>query len=148
MCIRDRLYPELDFADVQSRTVSGTLIRDLIFYNNRSHEFLSDLYDTYESRQLVFELKNVHELSREHVNQLNRYMTEEFGRFGVLFTRNPPPSSVFRNTIDLWSGQRRCILILDDSDLELMCDLYKNKQRRPIDVVKKKYVEFMAACPS
>jgi hypothetical protein len=64
------LYPELDFAQPQSRTDSGVLIRDLIFYNNRSHEFLRAIYDTYGSGQLVFELKNVKELERDHINQL------------------------------------------------------------------------------
>jgi len=146
--VASMLYPELDFASVQSRTVSGTLIRDLIFYNNQSHEFLKELYDTYNSRQLVFELKNVKTVQREHINQLNRYMTNEMGNFGIIFTRNRPPKNILKNTIDLWSGQRKCILILDDSDLEMMCQLYENKQRRPLDVIKKKYVEFRAACPA
>nr|WP_321498358.1 hypothetical protein [uncultured Methanolobus sp.] len=141
-------YPKLDFADEQSRTESGVLIRDLIFYNNRSYDFLKDLYDDYGSQQLIFELKNVKEVTRDHIFQLNRYLNDNFGKFGVIVTRNPPPSKVFRNTIDLWSGQRRCILILDDSDLEMMCLLYETKQRLPIDVLKKKYVEFMRKCPS
>jgi len=38
------LYPHLDFAKEQSRTDSNVLIRDLIFYNNRSFDFL-DLLD-------------------------------------------------------------------------------------------------------
>jgi hypothetical protein len=37
------LYPHLDFAKEQSRTDSGTQIRDLIFYNNRSYEFLNNI---------------------------------------------------------------------------------------------------------
>jgi hypothetical protein len=39
------LYPHLDFAAEQSRTDSGTLIRDLIFYNNRSIDFSMDLLE-------------------------------------------------------------------------------------------------------
>jgi hypothetical protein len=146
--VSSMLYPHLDFAKEQSRTDSGTQIRDLIFYNNRSYDFLKDIYDTYESRQLVFELKNVKEIEREHINQLNRYLTEQFGRFGVIFTRNRAPKNIFQNTIDLWSGQRRCILILDDSDLQMMCDVYESKQRHPIEVVKKKYIEFARSCPA
>ena len=141
------LYPELDFAQSQSRTDSGVLIRDLIFYNNRSHDFLRDIFDTFDSRQLVFELKNVKAIEREHISQLNRYLNDTFGRFGIIVTRHPPPKNIFQNTIDLWSGQRRCILILDDSDLDMMCQLYASKQRAPIDVLKKKYVEFTRACP-
>lgn len=142
------LYPELDFADEQSRTDSGVLIRDLIFYNNRSYDFLIDIYNDYDCRQIVFEMKNVKEVTRDHIFQLNRYLTDQFGRFGILITRNPPPKKIFRNTIDLWSGQRRCILILHDDDLKLMREVNESKQRLPIDVIKKKYVEFIRKCPS
>ena len=50
---------------------------------------------------------------REHINQLNRYLTHEFGAFGVLVMRNPFTRAMFRNTVELWSGQRRCIIGLD-----------------------------------
>ena len=141
-------YPELDFAQAQSRTVSGVLIRDLIFYNNTSNPMLKELYEDYDCKQLVFELKNVHELDNDHIDQLNRYLNNQFGKFGVIFTRNRAPKKVFQNTIDLWSGQRRCILLLDDDDLNLMCQVYESKQRRPIDVLNKKFREFQRACPS
>jgi hypothetical protein len=142
------LYPQLDFAAEQSRTDSGVLIRDLIFYNNRGVDFLRDIYDDYTSRQIVFELKNVAAISREHINQLNRYLTDQFGRFGVLLTRNPPSGPMFRNTVDLWAGQRRCILIMTDADLELMVRVYESKQRLPVEVLKAKYVDFVRRCPS
>jgi len=142
------VYPQLDFADEQSRTDSGVLIRDLIFYNNKNFDFLDEIYNMYSSRQIVMELKNVKELQREHINQLNRYLNEQFGDFGIIYTRNPPPQSVFKNTIDLWAGQRKCIIILSDEDLKLMCQVYESKQRLPIEIIKKKYIEFTRACPS
>ena len=142
------LYPELDFAATQKRTISGVLIRDLIFYNNISHPLLKEIYEKYQSRQLVMELKNVKEVKNQHVNQLNRYLNNELGAFGIIFTRNKPPKKVIKNTVDLWSGQRVCIIIMDDEDLKLMCQVYENKQRKPIDVINKKYVEFMRSCPS
>lgn len=142
------LFPHLDFAKEQSRTDSGSQIRDLIFYNNRSIDFLEEIYNSYSSKQLVIELKNVAKLEREHINQLNRYLADHFGRFGIIFTRKAPDKSIYRHTIDLWSGQRRCILILDDSDLELMCSIYESKQRFPLEVIKKKYIEFTRNCPA
>lgn len=142
------LYPHLDYAKEQSRTDSGTQIRDLIFYNNRSFDFLKDIYETFDSKQIVIELKNVKELEREHINQLNRYLTEQFGRFGIIFTRNKVSRKIFQNTIDLWAGQRRCIIILDDTDLKLMCEVYESKQRNPIEVIKRKYIEFTRSCPA
>lgn len=142
------LYPHLDFAKEQSRTESGSQIRDLIFYNNRSFDFLEEIYSTYDSKQLVIELKNVKVLEREHINQINRYLTDSFGRFGIIFTRNKVPKNILQNTIDLWSGQRRCILIMDDKDLELMGEVYESKQRLPIEVIKRKFIEFIRSCPA
>lgn len=141
------VYPQLDFADMQSRTDSGVLIRDLVFYNNRSYDFLKDIYDQYKCRQIVMELKNAKELETENINQLNRYLKEEFGNFGIILTRNRPPKHIYQNTIDLWSGQRKCIIILSDDDLELMCQLYESKQRLPIDVIKRNFIEFTRDCP-
>lgn len=142
------MYPHLDFAKEQSRTDSGVLIRDLIFYNNQSFDFLKEIFDDYECRQIVMELKNVKAVEREHIMQLNRYLNDQFGRFGIIITRNRPLKKIFKNTIDLWSGQRRCILILDDEDLKMMTQVFKSKQRSPIEVLKKKYIEFVRACPS
>lgn len=142
------LYPKLDFADIRIRTDSGVLIRDIIFYNSRSCDFLKDIYDDFDCRQIVMELKNVETLQREHINQLNRYMKDQFGRFGIIITRNPPTRAIFRNTVDLWSGQRKMILVICDEDLKMMCTLYESRQRLPLDVIKKRYIEFERACPS
>ena len=142
------LYPHLDFADTQSRSDGGATIRDLIFYNNRSVDFLKEILDDYQSRQLVMELKNARAIEREHINQLNRYLTNEFGRFGVLVTRNRLPRAMFKNTVELWSGQRKCIITLTDQDLELMVEVYDSKQRSPLEVLKRSYIDFRRACPS
>ncbi|WP_049796326.1 hypothetical protein [Methanomassiliicoccus luminyensis] len=141
-------YPYLDFAKEQSRTDSNVLIRDLIFYNNRSMDFLEELKEKYDCRQIVFELKNVKNLEREHINQLNRYLSDQFGRFGVIITRNPPPTNIKKNIIDLWSGQRKCILVLTDNDVKFMCSIYKSKQRLAIELLKGKYIEFTRDLPS
>lgn len=142
------LYPHLDFAKEQSRTENNVHIRDLIFYNNRSYPFLLDLFDEFKCQQIVIELKNVKEVQNEHINQLNRYLSNSFGSFGIIFTRNKPPKKVIDNTISLWSGQRKCILILDDEDLKMMCQLYESKQRNPIDVINKKFAEFKRLLPA
>lgn len=142
------LYPHLDFAVEQSRTESGVAIRDLIFYNNCSYPFLKEIYETYQCHQMVFELKNVKQIETDHIDQLNRYLKDSFGKFGIIFTRNPPPKNVIRNTVDLWSAHRKCIIILTDEDLKMMTDLYESKQRDPLDVVKKKYIEFTRLLPS
>jgi len=108
---------------------------------------LTDLRDQYGARQLVFELKNVAELDTEHVNQLYRYLDDEdMGRLGVLVARNPPKTRVQRNIVDLHSSKRRAVLCLDDSDLDLMVALL-DSGRRPIEALRKKYVEFTRRLP-
>jgi len=141
-------YPHLDFAQTQSRTDSGRHIRDLIFYNNRDVDFLDEIFTDYDNRQLVIEMKNVKKIERDHINQLNRYMQSGIGRFGIFLTRNPLPKAMFKNTIDLWSSQRKCIIAITDEDLKLMVNVYESKQRAPLEVLKKKYIEFRRSCPS
>jgi hypothetical protein len=141
------LYPYLDFAAEQARTDSGVSIRDLIFYNTRSHEFLREIMQDYHSRQLTFELKNVASLNRENVDQLNRYLHQELGNFGVFITRNPLKKAERSRTIDLWSGQRKALITLTDEDLKQMVEVYDSKQRHPIDVLIRSYVQFRRGCP-
>ncbi|ELD5978636.1 hypothetical protein ACXOE1_00915 [Salmonella enterica] len=141
-------YPHLDFANTQSRTESGRHIRDLIFYNNRDVDFLDEIFNEYDNRQLVIEMKNVKAIDRDHINQLNRYLQPNIGRFGIFLTRNQLPKAMYKNTIDLWSSQRKCIIAITDDDLKLMVDVYESKQRAPVEVLKKKYIEFRRSCPS
>ena len=94
------------------------------------------------------EIKNVTKIEREHINQLNRYMTDNFGRFGVIVTRNKLATPMQKNIIDLWAGQRRCIIALTDEDVDMMVNLFESKQRLPIEVLKMKYIQFMRACPA
>ena len=65
---------------------------------------------------------------------------------GILLARHPPKSSVQRNIIDLHSSKRRAVLCLDDSDLDLMVALLESG-RRPIEALRKKYVEFTRQLP-
>jgi hypothetical protein len=146
--LSNMFYPHLDYADDQVRTDSGAQIRDLIFYMNRDVDFLQDIFNDFGTRQLVFEIKNVRQIEREHINQINRYLSDEFGRFGVLVTRNPLTRAMRTNTIDLWSGQRRCIIPFTDEDISLMVDLFEEKRRPPLDVLKRSYLTFKRECPS
>jgi len=140
------LHPELAFAQTQARTVSGCHIRDLITYNDAKDGFLAELRALYAARQVVFELKNVAKLEAEHVNQLYRYLDEVTGRVGVIVCREPPPQSVMRNMVDLHSSKRVVILTLADSDIGLMTRLL-GTSRRPLDVLKKRYIEFTRLLP-
>jgi hypothetical protein len=93
------------------------------------------------------ELKNVAKIEREHINQLYRYLDGDFGRFGIIVTRNRLPRPIRQNCIDLWSGKRVAIIPIIDADLAVMVDLFEQKQRAPLDVLKRSYLEFIRECP-
>ena len=81
------------------RTISGAHIRDLIFYNDAKTEFWKDIRDRSRRQPVRIEKRGL--LNSEHVNQLFRYLDDEFGRFGILVTRNPTPKALERNLVDL-----------------------------------------------
>ena len=132
---------------MQARTDSGVSIRDLIFYNSRSNEFLREIMDDYGSRQITMEMKNVKRIDRTNIDQLNRYLQDDLGKFGVLITRHELKRAESQRVIDLWSGQRKAIVTVTDTDVEQMVEVFESKQRAPLDVLKKKYVEFRRSCP-
>lgn len=140
------LYPDLDYAGSQVRTVSGTHIRDVVFHNDAKTDFLKEIKDRYGVRQLVFELKNVKTSEPEHINQLYRYLGGDFGTLGVLVARTPSPPAVQRNIIDLHSGHGYVILVLDDRDLHTMVAL-KEAGGSAIPILKKKMIEFQRRLP-
>jgi hypothetical protein len=139
-------FPALEFAESKVRTISGAHIRDLIFYNDGKTAFWKDLRERYDARQPVFELKNVAKLETEHVNQLHRYLDEEFGRFGILVTRNPVPPAVQQNIVDLHSSKRTMILCFDDRDIEFVVALLESG-RDATDICKRKYIELTRLLP-
>ena len=110
-------------------------------------EFLSEIMDDYGSRQITMEMKNVQQVDRTHIDQLNRYLYSELGKFGVMVTRKELNKAEHKRVIDLWSGQRKAIVTLTDTDIEQMVEVFESKQRIPLDVLKKKYVEFRRDCP-
>ncbi|MBU2864684.1 hypothetical protein KO489_12570 [Reinekea forsetii] len=140
-------YPYLDFAQEQARTDDGVSIRDLIFYNSRTHEFLREIMNDYGSKQITFEMKNVAKIGREHVDQLNRYLTDDLGKFGVFVTRNPLQKAELTRTVNLWAGQRKAVVVLTDADLEQMVEVFDSKQRHPIDFLVRSYHQYRRHCP-
>ena len=66
----------------------------------------------------------------------------------MIVTRRPLTRAMLSNTVALWSGQRRCIICFTDEDLAPMVEVFESKQRQPIEVLKKRYLEFRHECPS
>ena len=67
------------------------------------------------------------------------------GRFGVLVARNPRALASSATSLT-YSSKRVAVLCLGDSDLNLMVNLL-DSGRRPIEVLRKTYVEFTRRLP-
>lgn len=141
------LYPHLDFAKEQARTDDGVSIRDMIFYNSRTHPFLKEIMDDYGSRQITFEMKNVAVINSGHIDQINRYLSDDLGKFGVLVTRHPLKKAEYRRTVNLWGGQRKAVIALTDDDIEQMVEVFDSKQRDPLEIIIRNYNAYRRACP-
>ncbi len=61
--------------------------RDVLGTNHGTTDFWNRILVEYGSRQIVFEVKNIIDLSREHFWQMNSYLCQDYGRFGFIITR-------------------------------------------------------------
>jgi hypothetical protein len=104
---------------VQSRGGGGHERRDAILPNRRSTPFGKLVWDEFESRHIVFELKNSEKTSsKDSLNQLRIYLSKPtIGRFGILVTRTPPGQSLLQAQRNAFEQSRILILIIDDEKL-------------------------------
>ena len=63
------------------------------------------------------------------MTQLNRYLHDELGKFGVLVTRSELGRAQQKRVIDLWSGQRKAIVTLTDMDVEQMVGIVREQAK-------------------
>ena len=73
-----------------------------------------------EKTFIIFLIENEIQYDESILNQLNRYMQDNIGNFGIFLTRNPLSKAMYENTVNLWSSQRKCIIAITDEDLKLM----------------------------
>ena len=65
--------------------------RDIVATNQGVHGFWKRIRDDYETRQVVFEIKNFEEIGIDEYRQLNGYLTREYGRMGFIVCRDKQP---------------------------------------------------------
>ena len=135
------LHPKLTDGEEQVREDKGVHIRDIIFYNSDENGFWFDIKNKHNSTQIVFELKNTKAIIPKYVDQLNRYLADFFGDFGLIVTRNDVDERIIKNVIGLFSGHRKVVLFLSDKDIKKMID-YKLRGAQPFIVIRKKYMDF------
>jgi hypothetical protein len=115
--ILTRLFsPPLVDPRSQVRTVDQREIVDITFYNSATHGFWHDIKLQHGSLIIVFELKNMTDLSNEEYFQIAARLDDFRGKFGVLIARAKDHLDVQRAYRRL-HNERKVILTLTDDDI-------------------------------
>ncbi|WP_076882965.1 P-loop ATPase, Sll1717 family [Burkholderia pseudomallei] len=67
---------------------NATSRRDIVATNNATEGFWRRIREDYQSRQVVFEVKNYERIGSEEYRQANSYLTNEYGRFAFIICRD------------------------------------------------------------
>lgn len=62
--------------------------RDIVATNQGIRGFWKRIRDDYETRQIIFEVKNFEEIGIDEYRQVNGYLTREYGRLGFIICRD------------------------------------------------------------
>jgi len=65
--------------------------RDIVGTNQGTRGFWKRIRDDYETRQVIFEVKNFEEIGIEEYRQMNGYLTREYGKLGFIICRDKQP---------------------------------------------------------
>ncbi len=68
--------------------------RDIVATNQGTRGFWKRIRDDYETRQVIFEVKNFEEIGIEEYRQMNGYLTREYGKLGFIICRDKQPGLV------------------------------------------------------
>ena len=68
--------------------------RDVVATNQGIRGFWKRIREDYETRQLIFEIKNYEEIGIDEYRQMNGYLTREYGRMGFIVCRDKQPGLV------------------------------------------------------
>lgn len=135
--------PDLIDGRLEERTIDGTERRDVIFTNDSDTSFLDYIRNTHDGLTIMFEVKNVADLTMAALNQCATYLGDRIGRFGFIVTRSSPGENHLRKQISIFndSHPRKILLVLSDGDLIELIDI-RMKDASPVKWLQRRYREF------
>lgn len=135
--------PELIDGEIEVRTFDGTERRDIIFTNDSDRSFWDYVRNEHSSILLMFETKNVNDITPANLNQVATYCGDRLGRLAFVVTRDEPTDANLRKAFSIYNDAtpRKIILFLSDQNL---CDLLLDRcqGRDPMKSVQKMYRKF------
>jgi len=112
---------------------AGIQQRDVVATNLAKEGFWRRILEDYDSRQILFEVKNYEELEPEDFRQILSYLTGHYGRFAVVATRSQSevPTNAEQGWLRvMWHEHRRFILILPATVLARCVGKLRNPERK------------------
>ncbi|MFK8066938.1 MAG: transposase [Gammaproteobacteria bacterium] len=105
----------------KERTHDGSSIRDWVASNRAPDGFWEVVRSKYGATQVVWECKNYEELHADDFHQVNYYLNETFGKFGIIaFRGNELKESYFKHISNIANKNKTgLILVLMQKDLEV-----------------------------
>jgi hypothetical protein len=103
------------------RTHDGSSIRDWIASNRAPDGFWEVIRNKYGSTQIVWECKNYDDLTSSDFQQINYYLNDTFGRFGIIaFRGDEVRNSYYRHISNIINRNNSgLVLVLTQKDLEV-----------------------------
>jgi len=105
----------------KERTVDGCSIRDWIASNRASDGFWEVMRNKFGATQVVWECKNYDELKSDDFHQVQYYLSDTFGRFGIIVFRGDEIKDSYLRHISNVANKNHAgfILLLTQRDLEV-----------------------------
>ncbi|MEJ8317898.1 P-loop ATPase, Sll1717 family [Pseudomonas oryzihabitans] len=103
------------------RDHEGSVIRDWVASNRAPNGFWEVIRNKYGSTQVVWECKNYEDLSASDFHQINYYLNDTFGRFGVIaFRGEEVKNSYYRHISNIINRNKSgLVILLTQKDLEV-----------------------------
>jgi hypothetical protein len=136
--------PELIDGKLEDPTIMGTERRDIVFVNDSEKTFFQYLRTRHSNFLVVFEAKNVQDVSSANFNQLATYLGDKMGYCGFMLIRNPISKAERLKAISIYNNMKRIIIVLDDENIVHMIQL-RIGGKDPMRHLQKLYREFMVS---
>jgi hypothetical protein len=130
--------PPLNSPKIQSRTLDGLEIRDLILPNHATQGFWNEVRTDYKGAYIVVEAKNTSKPDQKDVLQIADYLNANHaGLFGIMVSRKLSKSALEKRRKFYSESEHKMIVLLDDNDIVRMIQMKSNKEK-PEEVIREK----------
>ncbi|NQU63881.1 MAG: transposase, partial [SAR324 cluster bacterium] len=113
-------YRSLTNVQPRERMSNGSCIRDWIVANRAADGFWEVVRNKYGATQVVWECKNYAELHSDDFHQIQYYLSDTFGKFGIIVFRGEIKKSYYRHISNIANKNAGgIVLLLTQRDLEV-----------------------------